>query len=80
MYLKMKIFLSGSASINLMKGTRESLAGRFFDFLIEVLDFDEYLEFTGVSIDRERENIFEAEIKKQFNSYIRTIYRIHKYP
>lgn len=72
MHPKMKIFLSGSASINLMKGTRESLAGRFFDFLIEVFDFDEYLEFIGASIDKEKENIFEVEIKRKLNNYIRS--------
>ncbi|MGM0365375.1 MAG: ATP-binding protein [Actinomycetota bacterium] len=72
MYPETKIFLSGSASINLMKNTRESLAGRFFDFQIKVLDFDEYLEFIEVRIDKERENIFEKEIKSNFHNYIKT--------
>lgn len=51
---KMKIFLSGSAQITMWKGTRESLAGRFFDFKIKPLDFDEYLEFKRIKIDLKR--------------------------
>jgi predicted AAA+ superfamily ATPase len=46
---KIKIFLSGSAQITMWRGTRESLAGRFFDFNIQPLDFEEYLEFKGLS-------------------------------
>lgn len=69
-YPELKIFLSGSARIIMMKETRESLAGRFFDFLISPLDFDEYLDFRGIIIDREREPIFENEIKLNMASYM----------
>jgi hypothetical protein len=31
---KLKIFLTGSAQITMWQGTRESLAGRFFDFIV----------------------------------------------
>ncbi|MFO7928053.1 MAG: ATP-binding protein, partial [Candidatus Humimicrobiaceae bacterium] len=72
MYPKMKVFLSGSAAIDPMKGTRESLAGRFFDFRIEVLDFEEYLKFKGIEIDKEREDIFANEIKRHLNNYLLT--------
>ncbi len=72
MYPNIKIFLTGSAAIILKKGTRESLAGRFFDFTIHPLDFDEYLDFVEVEIDKERENIYEAEIKKNFKKYLET--------
>ncbi|MCG9480131.1 MAG: ATP-binding protein [Actinomycetia bacterium] len=72
MYPRMKIFLSESASINLMKKTRESLAGRFFDFKIEVLDFDQYLKFMDVEIDKDREDIFAVQIKRQFSYYLKT--------
>jgi len=41
---RMKIILSGSAQITMWRGSRESLAGRFFDVRVEPLGFEEYLE------------------------------------
>ncbi|MCL6087144.1 MAG: ATP-binding protein [Actinobacteria bacterium] len=70
LYPNVKIFLSGSAAINLKKGTRESLAGRYFDFVIETLDFDEYLEFKNIKLDKERENIHEVDIRKNFDNFL----------
>lgn len=67
-----KIFLSGSAAINLSKGSRESLAGRFFEFEIGPLDFDEYLDFKGIGIDHRREKVYEAEIKRGLNDFVLT--------
>lgn len=55
---KVKIFLTGSAHITMWKGIRESLAGRFFDFEIQPLSFDEYIDFKDINIDKEREGIF----------------------
>jgi predicted AAA+ superfamily ATPase len=69
---RMKIFLSGSAQITMWKGTRESLAGRFFDFIIKPLDFDEYLEFRGVEIDKNREKIFEKDIKRNMADFLKS--------
>lgn len=66
-----KLFLSGSAQISMWRGTRESLAGRFFDFEIKTLDFDEYLEFKGIEIDRKRDRLFEREIKRHLSDFIR---------
>ncbi|GFP35872.1 uncharacterized protein HKBW3S43_01659 [Candidatus Hakubella thermalkaliphila] len=71
LYPNVKIFLSGSAAIDIKKGTRESLAGRFFEFHIEPLDLDEYLDFKGVKIDKEREDIFEVEIKRYLEEFLR---------
>jgi uncharacterized protein len=65
-----KIFLSGSAQIMLWKGVRESLAGRFFEFQVSPLDFEEYLRFRDVRIDSAREAIFESEIKRCFRDYL----------
>ncbi len=69
---KLKIFLTGSAQITMWKGTRESLAGRFFDFTIKPLDFDEYLDFKGIKIDRNREKIFEKDLKRHMSGYLKT--------
>jgi hypothetical protein len=67
-----KIILSGSAQIKMWRGARESLAGRFFDVTVQPLNFDEYLEFKGIQIDKERERIFEKEIRRHFSDYLRS--------
>ncbi len=69
---KLKIFLTGSAQITMWRGTRESLAGRFFDFRIRPLDFDEYLDFKDVKIDRNREKIFEKDLKRHMSGFLKT--------
>jgi len=69
---KLKIFLTGSAQITMWRGTRESLAGRFFDFTIKPLDFEEYLAFKGIKIDPDREKIFEQDLKKHTAEYLKT--------
>jgi len=69
---RMKIILSGSAQITMWRGSRESLAGRFFDVRVNPLTFDEYLQFKGISIDTDREKIFEKEIRRHFSEYLRS--------
>ncbi len=69
---KLKIFLTGSAQITMWQGTRESLAGRFFDFMIKPLDFEEYLDFKDVGIDRHREKIFEKDLKRHMAVLLKT--------
>lgn len=71
-YPNIKILISGSASINLVKNTRESLVGRFFDFLIETLDFEEYLKFKNIKVDKERENIFEVDLVRSFEDFLKS--------
>lgn len=71
-YPNIKIFLSGSAAISIKKSTKESLAGRFFEFHIEPLDFDEYLEFKRTDIDKEREDIFELGIRQSLDHFLKT--------
>ncbi len=69
---KLKLFLTGSAQITMRRGTRESLAGRFFDFVIRPLDFEEYLDFKGIKIDRNREKIFEKDLKRHMSGFLKT--------
>jgi len=44
---KYKVFISGSESLSLRKGSRESLAGRIYEFEVKGLDFLEYLSFVN---------------------------------
>lgn len=69
---KLKIFLTGSAQITMWQGTRESLAGRFFDFMIKPLDFEEYLDFKEAGIDKHREKIFEKDLKRHMAVFLKT--------
>jgi hypothetical protein len=69
---KLKIFLTGSAQITMWRGTRESLAGRFFDFVIRPLDFDEYLDFKEIKIDKSREKVFEKDLRRHMAGFLKT--------
>lgn len=69
-YPNLKMILSGSANLPLQRGTKESLAGRFFEFLIEPLSYDEFVRFKGVSVDTTRESLYENEIKILFREYL----------
>lgn len=68
----LKITLSGSANIIMKVKSRESLAGRFFDYVIDPLDFPEYLAFREIAIDSEREAVFQTAIVKEFRKFLKT--------
>ena len=63
---KIKFFVSGSSSIYLKK-TKESLAGRIYEFNLSPLDFDEYLYLRGVSI--KNMSLGRLTLKKELNRY-----------
>lgn len=68
----LKIFLSGSSAIHLKRGTRESLAGRYFDVHVDPLRFDEYLDFIGESIDIEHEDLNVKALRWLMTRYLYT--------
>ena len=70
MYPNVKLCLSGSAAIDISKGVKESLAGRFFETRIEPLDFDEFLDFSGDDIDRNKEKVFELRIRSRLEEFM----------
>ena len=69
-YPKIKIFLSGSASINLQKSARESLAGRVFEFEFIPLSFTEFLEWKGIKLEEEKLDFYRKELKLLIREYI----------
>ena len=71
-YPNIKMIIAGSSNLLLQSNSKESLAGRFFEFYIEPLHFDEYIRFKGMSIDKQRENLYENEIKLLLHSYLKT--------
>lgn len=70
-YPNLKIILSGSAALALEKDSKESLAGRFFEFCIEPFSFDEFLAFKRSTIDKTRENLYKSEIVRLLRDYLK---------
>lgn len=71
-YPNIKFVLSGSTQLTMLRGSRESLAGRFFERRIHPMDFSEYLEFEGKQIPEDKEMYFETELKIWFEAYLYT--------
>jgi len=65
-----KIMLSGSESLFIRKKSKETLAGRIFEFKVEPLFFSEFLGFKGVNFSPI--GLHEKELKKLFNQYLLT--------
>ena len=64
LYPNVKFIVSGSASLVISKGAKESLAGRVYEFVLPLLSFYEYLDFLGEKIPSV-ENIFNLSQLKE---------------
>lgn len=62
---KIKFFVTGSQSVILSGKSRESLAGRMFEYYLEPLCFDEFLMIAGKKINRQSQvgDVFEIAEK-----------------
>jgi len=60
LYPKLKFIISGSESLFIKKKTKETLAGRIFEFILTTFTFSEYLRFNGV---KQKEFKYESKIK-----------------
>ncbi len=67
-YQNIKIIISGSESLFIRKKSRESLAGRIYEFLITPLTFKEYLIFKGIPTNNIL--LYKKEILDAFSAYI----------
>ncbi len=67
-FKNIKLIISGSESLFISNKSRESLAGRFFEFKIQPLSFREYLTFKG----RRFENVelYKQEILREFDNFL----------
>ena len=68
---KIKIIISGSESLFIRKKTKETLAGRIFEFNVELLSFKEFLLFKEVVV--KPIGLYERELTRLFNEFIRTV-------
>ncbi len=65
---KFKFVISGSESLFIRKGTRESLAGRMFEFQIKTLCFKEFLDFREKKFDNLI--LYRKEILSEFKNFL----------
>jgi len=67
---KVKIVVSGSESLFIRKGSRETLAGRLFEFKVGPLSFREYLTFKNVTY--KPVGLYERELARLFGEFVLT--------
>ena len=68
LYPKIKFLISGSESLFIRRKSRESLAGRIFEFKLNPLGFKEYLSFKDKKFDNFK--LHRKEILKEFNNFL----------
>ena len=66
-----KIVISGSESLFIRKKSRETLAGRIFEFKVEPLTFKEFLLFKGIEL--KPVGLYEKELIRLFHQFARTL-------
>lgn len=71
LYPNIKFIISGSASINLSKNAKETLAGRIFDFILEPLSFREFLEWKSIKPEFKKLELLNNKMLPYFNDYLR---------
>lgn len=67
----MKVVISGSESLFIRAKSRETLAGRIFEFKVEPLSFREYLAFKDVAY--EPIGLYGKELARLFDEFVRTL-------
>jgi predicted AAA+ superfamily ATPase len=65
-----KFVISGSESLFIRRWSKETLAGRLFEFRVEPLSFQEYLVFRGIRYTPV--GVYERELEKLFDEFIYT--------
>src|SRR3989338_2377358 len=63
LYPKLKFVISGSESLFIRRKTKETLAGRIFEFTLTPFTFEEYLKFNGVKRDEFK---YETKVRPFF--------------
>lgn len=69
-FKNIKIIISGSESLFIRKHSKETLAGRIYEFKVDTLNFKEYLLFKDINLMPI--NLHERELSKSFNKFILT--------
>lgn len=69
-YPNIKFIISGSASLIIEKKKGESLAGRIYSFISNVLSFKEYLRIKKIDIDFSKPLVYDSLLEKEFKKYL----------
>lgn len=67
-YPNIKFIISGSESLFIRKKSRESLAGRMFEFQVKPLNLREYLMFKNRKFDNL--TLYKEDILREFNNFL----------
>lgn len=70
-FRNVKIIISGSESLFIRKKSKETLAGRMFEFKVETLSFKEFLSFKGINFSQI--DIYRKELSLLLDEYILTL-------
>jgi hypothetical protein len=70
LYPNLKFVLSGSASLNIVKGSTETLAGRIFRIKIDPLSFHEFVVLKGRTVTFEKLQFASDILRPLFTEYI----------
>jgi len=68
LYASCKFIISGSESLFIRKKSRESLAGRIFEFRIKTLSFKEFLHFKNIPYDNLL--LYRENILREFQNFM----------
>lgn len=68
LHTNFKIIISGSESLFIRKKSKESLAGRMFEFKLETLSFKEFLLFRGINL--KPIGLYEKELLRSFEEFM----------
>ena len=68
-YPNLKIFISGSASLNILSEAKRSLAGRALYYELPPLSFSEFLRFRGFKVAKQRLELYRERLKKEFEQF-----------
>ena len=71
MYPNIKIVVSGSESLFIRKGIKETLGGRIFEFRVAALSFKEYLSFVSCEKYIEKPNLYGKEIVLAYRKFMK---------
>lgn len=66
-----KMIISGSESLFIKKKSKETLAGRIFEFKVELLSFKEFLSFKGINL--QPIGLYEREFSRLFEEFVLTL-------
>src|SRR3989344_4132516 len=68
LHVNFKIIISGSESLFIRKKSKESLAGKMFEFKVEPLSFKEFLSFKGLNL--RPTGLYEKELLRIFEEFM----------